>query len=151
MFTSGDLKPVDDPPMAPPYKLTDKQEEAKEGEGGDEAAESRARNSEDKVSDVKKGKKEPAVVSSETGQKDEEFDEFKDKNGLHYKPNMRVTSVTPVLEKASNSIRQHSSIGDLHGRKQELSKASLNFGGASNISSIVHLETVSAGYYSIDK
>ena len=32
-----------------------------------------------------------------------------------------------------------------------MSKASLNFGGASNISSIVHLETVSAGYYSIDK
>ena len=44
-----------------------------------------------------------------------------------------------------------SSIGDLR-KANELSKVSLNFGGSrSNLSSIVHLEEVSNGHYSIDK
>ena len=44
-----------------------------------------------------------------------------------------------------------SSIGDLK-KANELSKVSLNFGGSrSNLSSIVHLEEVSNGHYSIDK
>ena len=67
LFTSGDLKPVDDPPMAPPCKLTSKQEEAaKEGEGANEGGEPKAKHSEDKASDVKKGLKEAAGVASET-------------------------------------------------------------------------------------
>ena len=90
------------------------------------------------------------------------MDEFKDKEGLHYKADLKATSKTPaphmINSGSHNMIRgqQASSIGDLHSRKNhnELSKMSLNFGGGgsrSNLSSIVHLEEVSQGYYSIDK
>ena len=135
MFTSGELKPMDEPPMAPQCREKAEGEEVKEEDN--------------KVQQITQ--RDGKGVTSDYGRKEDEFDEFKDKSGLHYKPDMRATSKTPGLERAQNSFRQHSSIGDLHGRRQDMSKASLNFGGASNISSIVHLETVSAGYYSIDK
>ena len=54
-------------------------------------------------------------------------------------------------ESGPKNAKNSSSIGDLR-KANELSKVSLNFGGSrSNLSSIVHLEEVSNGHYSIDK
>ena len=67
-----------------------------------------------------------------------------------------ATSKTPGLvpnkqQVGTHSVGRRSSIGDF---KREGSKLSLNFGGGgsrSNLSSIVHMEDVSAGYMSIDR
>ena len=82
------------------------------------------------------------------------MDEFKDRSGLHYKQGLRLTSQTPNPPELHNSSRQFGAIADLGANKyQELSKASLHFprSGSNLLSSIVHMEEVSAGYYSIDR
>ena len=147
MFTNGDLKPSDDPEMVEPVK---------------ESVEQVVSTSNDKDKDKDKGKDKENKKGSIAGSIDNTVDEFKDKEGLHYKADLKATSKTPgpnMINTGSNNMmnrQQTNSIGDLHSRKNhnELSKMSLNFGGAgsrSNISSIVHLEEISQGYYSIDK
>lgn len=95
-----------------------------------------------------------AEVSSAKNKNEYEVDEFNDKNGLHYKGSIQATSKTPGPPNIG-SLKQHrSSIPDLKdGKYHEMSKVSVNFGirSGSNLSSIVHMEEVSAGYYSIDR
>ena len=85
MFTSGELKPMDEPPMAPQCR------EKGEGEVVKEEDES-------KLQQITQ--RDGKGVTSDYGRKEDEFDEFKDKSGLHYKPDMRATSKTPGLERA---------------------------------------------------
>lgn len=67
-FTNGEFKPPEDPEMAGP--LPDpvdgaNEETSKEKEDGD--------------------KSKPTETASEVGKREKSVDEFKDKNGLHYK------------------------------------------------------------------
>lgn len=75
-----------------------------------------------------------------------EVDEFKDAEGLHFKAGLKLTSKTPGLNPSlSLKTGRRVSVGEL---RKDASKMSLNFGGLgsrSNISSIVHMEEVSAG------
>lgn len=132
-FTNGELKPSEDPSMMQPLQASGQASEAGEKEisTGNNA--------------VKKGSLTKRTV-----------DEFTDVGGLHYKGNIVSTSKTPGLNPSkhigANSAARRASIGDM---PRDISKMSLNFGGGagsrSNLSSIVHMEEVSAGYMSIDR
>lgn len=145
-FTNGDFKPQDDPEMATP--LPDQPEEP-EKEAGKDAAAKDEKSVAGAIEDNK-----TAEVSSAKNKNEYEVDEFNDKNGLHYKGSIQATSKTPGPPNIG-SLKQHrSSIPDLKdGKYHEMSKVSVNFGirSGSNLSSIVHMEEVSAGYYSIDR
>ena len=129
MFTSGELKPLDDPSMLAPLKDVPSH-------------------------DTSVAKDEDGRKVNSTAQQAKEVDEFKDEEGLHYKGSKLPTSKTP----GPNLINNRGSISnsELHGRKYpiDLSRLSLNFGGGgskSNLSSIVHMEEVSAGHLSIER
>ena len=69
MFTNGELKPSDDPDMVAPVKDLDQ------------------------PSNVSNDNK--AKLSAAASVIDNTVDEFKDKEGLHYKVDMKATSKTP--------------------------------------------------------
>ena len=69
MFTNGDLKPSDDPDMVAPVK---------------DSEHPSAASNDDK-----------AKLSAAASAIDNTVDEFKDKEGLHYKVDMKATSKTP--------------------------------------------------------
>ena len=136
--------------MATP--LPDDQPEEPEKEAGKDAVAASTKD-EKSVAGANEDNKN-AEVSSAKNKNEYDVDEFNDKNGLHYKGSIQVTSKTPGLPNIG-SLKQHrSSVPDLKdGKYHEMSKVSVNFGirSGSNLSSIVHMEEVSAGYYSIDR
>ena len=93
LFTNGELKPSDDPDMVAPAKdpppQSDQQESAKE------------------VDPAKIGAAKTASVAANSNRNT--VDEFKDKEGLHYKADMKATSKTPgpnMLISGSNLNQQ---------------------------------------------
>jgi len=146
-FTNGDFKPQDDPEMATP--LPDQPDELEK-----EADKDADPKDEKSAADAYEDKKDAEVSSAKNKKEYADVDEFNDKNGLHYKGSLKGTSKTPGPPNIG-SLKQHrSSIPDLKdGKYNEMSKMSANFGirSGSNLSSIVHMEEVSAGYYSIDR
>jgi len=83
---------------------------------------------------------------------EEAVDEFIDTSGLHFKGSRKGESKTPGPPNLTNSFRKHHASVDAGLNKyKEMSRVSLNFPrSGSHLSSIVHLEEVSAGYYSIE-
>ena len=71
LFTNGELKPVEDPPMLLPDILPEEEQPQSASE------------------------QEKMRNANQTEQRKNEVDEFNDPDGIHYKPGQKITSKTP--------------------------------------------------------
>ena len=95
LFTNGELKPSDDPDMVAPAKDPPPQSSDQQQESAKEA------------DPAKIGAAKTTSVAANSNRNT--VDEFKDKEGLHYKADMKATSKTPgpnMLISASNLNQQ---------------------------------------------